>query len=352
MRSIVRVAAYVPDGSADGLRVAAPDEDAFTLGATAVERVSLDAPASVEALGIHLLGDFPPMADWGFPTLLGQEARVLRHPGDAGELTRTLRALEEETGGPVIVVAADLPERETSRAARSTSPAGAAAVAYLLEPSSEAQGARIEDASPDRSAVALALQEGTESIAGPHAEVYVGDWGVTPAAGRPVDLALVRRAANRDPSSVSEGAYIPRARYLENLPSRWRLVADECDLCHEVTFPARGICRRCRRRDELNATVLPRDGVRVMAITAIGKGGQPTEFDPQVDASGPYEVALVEFVPGTLGTLQVTDSSPGEMKVGDSVNTQLRRLYPMEGEWRYGRKAVPAVSRWKPPRPA
>lgn len=80
-----------------------------------------------------------------------------------------------------------------------------------------------------------------------------------------------------------------------------------------------------------------------MAITTISPGGQPTEFDAQVEASGPYEVALVELVGGTRVTLQVADGRPGDLAVGDPVNTVLRRLYPMEGEWRYGRKAVPAL---------
>jgi len=43
-------------------------------------------------------------------------------------------------------------------------------------------------------------------------------------------------------------------------------------------------------------------------------------------------------------TLQVTDAAPCTLKVGDHVDTRLRRLYPMEGEWRYGRKAVPVAA--------
>jgi uncharacterized OB-fold protein len=79
----------------------------------------------------------------------------------------------------------------------------------------------------------------------------------------------------------------------------------------------------------------------VVAATVIGKGGQPTEFDPQVEALGGYGVVLAEFEPGVRLTLQVTDASPADVRIGDRVGTRLRRLYPMEGEWRYGRKAVP-----------
>lgn len=86
---------------------------------------------------------------------------------------------------------------------------------------------------------------------------------------------------------------------------------------------------------------LPRDGGEVVAATSIGPGGQPTEFDEQVATMGSYSVVLVELMRGARVTLQATDSRPGELEIGSRVATRLRRLYPMEGEWRYGRKAVP-----------
>jgi hypothetical protein len=54
-------------------------------------------------------------------------------------------------------------------------------------------------------------------------------------------------------------------------------------------------------------------------------------------------VVLAEFAPGVRLTLQVTDAGPDELRIGSRIGTRLRRLYPMEGEWRYGRKAVPLV---------
>ncbi|HKN07824.1 MAG TPA: hypothetical protein VJ021_09585 [Thermoplasmata archaeon] len=344
MRSVVRVAAYVPAGSSGGVRVAASDEDAFTLGATAVERAwgARDVPS--EPVVVHLLGDYPAMADWGFPALLGQKAEVLRHPGNADELARTLHEVEELDGGPVFLVATEMPERDAHHEGSSPAATGAGSVAYLLERSARGKPFPFEHVGTARSALTLALNRGNPTGAGVEPPVFVGDWDLPGGTGRPVSAELIRRAAERDASAVSEGAYVPRARYLENLPSRWRLVAEECDNCHEMTFPARGICRRCRRRDTLATVPLPRDGGLVVAITTIGKGGQPTEFDDQVESSGPYSVALVELAEGIRTTLQVTDASPGEVRVSDRVNTLLRRLYPMEGEWRYGRKAVPAPS--------
>jgi len=322
--------------------VAAFDEDAFTLGATAAERAWVDRDRPADPLVVHLIGEFPLVADWGFPVLLGRgTAEMVRHPGDAFELARAAREVEEAGEGPALVVAADLPERAPGGAGSTPSPFGAGAVALLFDTSAKPGPSRFEPTAQDRSAVALALRVGKKGHDRLRKEAWRGDWDLAPAAGRRIDMEQTLRGANRDLSAVSEGAYVPRARYFENLPSRWLFTADECGECHEATFPSRDVCRRCGRRDTLAPTSLPRDDVQVVAVTTIGRGGQPTEFDAQVQAAGPYQVALVEVANGIRITLQVTDAEAGEVRVGQRVNTLLRRLYPMEGEWRYGRKAVP-----------
>lgn len=175
--------------------------------------------------------------------------------------------------------------------------------------------------------------------------------GTLPTASRAEETSALRRPPPSESAirawhktsleTLSEGAYVPRARYLENLPSRWRLEAERCARCAFLTFPARGRCRSCGAEEGLSTESLPREGARVVAATTIGKGGQPTEFDAQVEALGEYSVVLAEFAPDVRLTLQVTDAAPGEVSIGAPIGTRLRRLYPMEGEWRYGRKAVP-----------
>jgi uncharacterized OB-fold protein len=78
----------------------------------------------------------------------------------------------------------------------------------------------------------------------------------------------------------------------------------------------------------------------VVASTTIGPGGQPTEFDEQVAAFGPYDVVVVEFAAGVRATMQLAGPHRARPSIGARVSTELRRLYPMEGRWRYGRKAV------------
>jgi len=168
---------------------------------------------------------------------------------------------------------------------------------------------------------------------------WLGSWGVAePGLDPPSEKFLEREIGL---GFVSQGAYVPHPRYLENLASRWRLVGDRCAHCRTLTFPASGRCRSCGRPDGLQEEALPRNGLEVEAVTTISPGAQPTEFDPVVEAAGEYDVAVVSLGSGARATVQVTDALPGHLHIGDRVGLVLRRLYPMEGEWRYGLKAVP-----------
>ncbi|MCI4368918.1 MAG: zinc ribbon domain-containing protein [Thermoplasmata archaeon] len=142
-----------------------------------------------------------------------------------------------------------------------------------------------------------------------------------------------------DLAAVSEGAYVPYARYRENLPGRWRLAADRCGACGHFTFPRRARCRHCAASDRLEAVELPREGLIVEAVTKVHPGAQPTEFDPYVESEGSYSVVLARAGPEVRLTLQFAGPPP-EIAIGDRVDTELRRLYAMEGEWRYGLKAT------------
>ncbi len=168
---------------------------------------------------------------------------------------------------------------------------------------------------------------------------WLGSWGAAESGVDPPSEKFLEREAELN--VVSQGAYVPHPRYLENLASRWRLMGDRCPHCGTLTFPVAGRCRSCRRSDGLRAEALPRNGLEVEAVTTISPGAQPTEFDPVVEAAGEYDVAVVALGSATRATVQVTDTLPGRLHVGDRVALMLRRLYPMEGEWRYGLKAVP-----------
>ncbi|HTT15718.1 MAG TPA: zinc ribbon domain-containing protein [Thermoplasmata archaeon] len=325
--TVVRGYVYRPAWTLDGRPAAGPDEDAFTLAATALEGLLASAPADPLPGVLRLVGAFPEVSEWGFAPLLGRPVRVVHDGEGPSGLAAALRPSED-----ALVVAVDLPERgEDSRSAE-----GALAVAARLAaegPSGPDETARPGTGTGAEAALALAASA-------------VGGWIDHPR--RPGRLTLdahrLRAAVEAPTRVVAEGALVPRARYLESLPSRWRLVAERCPRCAATTFPARGACARCGERSGLVPFALPYDGGTVVAATAIGPGGQPTEFDAQVAAQGPYGVVLVALAPAVHATFAVTDAAPVRLALGTRVGTRLRRLYPMEGEWRYGRKAVPLPS--------
>jgi len=319
-----RGAVYLPPFTWDGRPTLGPDEDAFTMAVGAIEALPGRSDLPVKTR-VHLVGDFPPVMEWALPEYLGRPVDLARHGGGALGLLSALReAASANSDRPYLVLAVDL-----------GGPMGARSAA--LEFGSQPVPHAPEWTAVDGIEGAAALAGAVLVRAGSQPEPKP----VGPDAGPPWAVERAAAFSQTPPVQVSEGAYVPRARYLENLPSRWRLEADRCAACDHLTFPRRGWCRSCGRSDRLSTTMLPRDGARVVAATVLSKGGQPTEFDPQVEALGPYGVVLAELVPGVRLTLQVSDARPGEVRIGDRIGTRLRRLYPMEGEWRYGRKAVP-----------
>jgi uncharacterized OB-fold protein len=341
---IEKGAAYLPVGMVAGHRTAGPDEDCFTLGATALERL-LDPGTSLPTnVRLHLAGDFPQGAEVDLLRFLGSPIPTERFgAGEDGLFAAMDSALQRARGGSaVLVVAADLAADRTHREIPATIAHSDAAVALWVAESDRAVPPPAREAPEgDRGwATAplfrLVARPGEIPPAG-----WVGDWKTGPRRDRTGATGALTRRSTPSGGPVSQGAYVPRPRYLENLPSRWWFAAERCGICRVVTFPIRGRCRGCERQDALETVRLPRDGGTVIAATTIGPGGQPTEFDEQVAATGPYSVVLVEIAKGVRVTLQVTDAAPGEVGIGARVATRLRRLYLMEGEWRYGRKAVP-----------
>ncbi|HEV8049036.1 MAG TPA: zinc ribbon domain-containing protein [Thermoplasmata archaeon] len=243
--------------------------------------------------------------------LLGQESRVTAASAAAGELGYS----------PAIV----------PRAPPGTGPAPTAPYALALRAAPSGVGG------PAGFVIAILGDDRDVTVRGRVSAAMMWFEAAGPAA-----IALSAPPAPDDPTSLdarAEGAYVPRPRYLENLPSRWRLVAERCGVCGRLTFPARGACAACGS-GELTAVPLARTRWRVEAATTVHPGAQPTEFDRTVAAAGAYSVVVARSSEGPRATFQVA-GPPGTAPVGTTIAPVLRRLYPMEGEWRYGRKAVP-----------
>ncbi len=434
MGSITHVSWVRPSHLLGGIGTTGPDEDEFTLGARALEIVlgdGLPSETPSRLRRVHLVGRFPPVAEWGFSELVGNEGlEVLRHPLGWEGLWEGFDAAANETGEDrwSAVIAADLAARSDGVSPSDAPKWGAVGAAVLLSenPGLIPLGSAHTDRSPlspgmrgagsvgiskilgapsdsgPSTVLELAEEPGTlpptagapEAVV-PESSEHIPQLGLPPSASalwflRNLDRRLGARrhgallSAERDAwlvlgvrkegsvrwlgdwerrslppisidsahaalagsipvNNVSEGAYVPRPRYLENLPSRWRFEADRCRVCRGVTFPVATSCRHCGKSEGLDRMRLPQDHLRVLAKTVVRPGGQPTEFDAQVAIEGSYAAVIAELRPEIRVTLQVTDIDPEIIRIGGFIDTRLRRLYPMEGEWRYGRKAVPAA---------
>jgi len=324
-----RAAAYRVPPAAGNRRPAASDEDGFTLAATALERLDPGVPPGPPPDRLVLVGDLPPSAEVDLPRFFGSAVPVERVPGGRGAVRRALATARSTSRGTVDLVAVDLGNGPGEPDA---------AVAVRFSAGQEPDGSVLDGSIADEESLSAAPLLRVGADLGPrHPSRWLGDFrsdGASPPPGPDVSTPLPAEGP------VSQGAYVPKARYLENLPSRWRFVGQRCGACGTVGFPPRGRCRSCGATSPLEPFPLPLEGGTVVAMTTIGPGGQPTEFDDQVAAGGPYGVVLVELMPGVRVTLQVA-ADPRSIRIGDRVATRLRRLYPMEGEWRYGRKAVP-----------
>lgn len=351
MVDLTRVGTARSSWTSEGSSVLGPDEDLFTLAATAAELAMAGMASPLRSVSIEVVEPLPPVADWALPALLGLPGSTTRatslgeaiqrhpsiRPGDGVLIVHATSGHESDPLGQPVGLAMLL----ESSGGWDVAPSSRSSAQLLPPPVVELEALRDAANGTHRDLGGGSYPRFTVTRT---REIPFASTPTRPSSSaalrvdrtlleRVHDGALVRR--------VSQGAYIPRARYAETLPSRWRFIAEKCPSCGALTFPARGRCRGCGHASELSSVPLPLEGGRVLALTTIGPGGQPTEFDPIVETVGGYQVAIVELAPGCRATLQVTDSRDEELAIGDPVSTRLRRLYPMEGEWRYGRKVVP-----------
>lgn len=402
---IVAMALARPARGGPGHRTHAPDEDAFTVAAEAVEEVEeLPGNASPQhSTGrVWILGNLDEDAGWMIPELLGvPSVPVVRTESDREGFWSTLQSIAGHPaadGDDVVVI---------SSSGEGVPPDELGACALRLR---RQEGLRIESigsvAAPRTHAVDVATAVRIElknsgSVMAVPPPVVVLDETASPGAVRAPGTAALsgiarwvqtqtagaraalvdqdpreasyyaqvvldspvhvvgpweeRRRRSSDPPEppkvsddslrlkVSEGAYIPWPTYRASLASRWRFVAEQCGACGHLSFPSRGRCSGCGAEEGLRAVALPRRQLEVLASTVIHPGAQPTEFDAQVSGSGPYGVLIVELAPGVRATVQLSEPVAQALPPGSRVDTRLRRLYAMEGRWRYGRKAVPSA---------
>ena len=126
------------------------------------------------------------------------------------------------------------------------------------------------------------------------------------------------------------------SRYWREIPQRYRLEAAKCKNCGFVAFPPRLVCPRCQSR--VFETIILADAGKIITYTIIRVPPQP--FSDQA----PYAVGIIELDDGVRLTGQIVDCAFEELKVGQRVKVEFRKVY-QEGEAGviyYGYKFVPA----------
>lgn len=127
------------------------------------------------------------------------------------------------------------------------------------------------------------------------------------------------------------------ARHWRETPERYRLEAGKCKKCGGIQFPDRLICPECgcREFDTVNLS---------------GKGELATFTVIHVAPMGfgdltPYAIGIVKLDEGIHVMGQIADCSPEELKIGDRLTTQFRRINEegKTGMIMYGYKFVPDV---------
>jgi hydroxymethylglutaryl-CoA synthase len=141
------------------------------------------------------------------------------------------------------------------------------------------------------------------------------------------------------------GAYVSVPSWKRTLDQRHRLLAGRCPECGELNFPPEGACNACKTLVAEYETVKLTGEGTVEAATVISQGGAPPEFAEQQAQSGDFGVvvAALEGPEGGSASIpaQVVDAEPGEVAIGDRVETTMRRIYTQEGVTRYGFKVRP-----------
>ena len=128
---------------------------------------------------------------------------------------------------------------------------------------------------------------------------------------------------------------MPTARAWREYPRRYRYEAAVCDKCGKWFFPARLVCDKCGAR-QFTTKRMKRTGT-ILTHTVIRVPPKP-----YVDQS-PFAVAVVEMDDGPRITTQVADYQDGQLKIGQKVKLEFRRISSdgEAGPINYGYKAVP-----------
>lgn len=107
-------------------------------------------------------------------------------------------------------------------------------------------------------------------------------------------------------------------RYWREIPERYRMEAGKCTKCGSIHFPGRAVCPDCGAKDF--ETIRLSGNGELLTFTVIRVA--PQGFGDLA----PYAIGIVKLDEGVQVMGQVVDCDPEEIKIGDRVTTQFRRI--------------------------
>lgn len=121
------------------------------------------------------------------------------------------------------------------------------------------------------------------------------------------------------------------------IPKRYRMDSCKCKKCNKIHFPGRLICPDCGSK-EFETVRLSGKG-KLVTYTIIRTA--PEGFGDLA----PYAVGIIEMEEGIRVMSQIVDCNPEELKIGDPLTAQFRRINEegKTGMIMYGYKFVPDV---------
>jgi uncharacterized OB-fold protein len=110
-------------------------------------------------------------------------------------------------------------------------------------------------------------------------------------------------------------------RFWREIPQRYNLIGNKCEVCDRVYFPPRESCPYCRRKSIGKMKDLKFSGKgKVVTYTIIHEA--PENFDGQA----PYPMAIIQLDEGPKITAQIVDCKLEDVKIGMKVISTFRKI--------------------------
>jgi uncharacterized OB-fold protein len=110
-------------------------------------------------------------------------------------------------------------------------------------------------------------------------------------------------------------------RFWREIPQRYNLIGNQCEVCNKVYFPPRETCPYCRRKSIGKMKDIKFSGKgKVITYTIIHEA--PEDFEGQT----PYPMAIIQLDEGPKLTAQIVDCKVEDVKIGMRVKSTFRKI--------------------------